>query len=652
MPRVLLHWRKPGHPSRAWPVFVLLLSALLVPALTTAWFLREAVESQRDALRHKLAESYRAQLALVRAGTDSFWQERTASLERRIQGLPAPAAFAELVRSGAAATAVIFDPSGRPAYPSPPAAPTPETAEDDSAWTSARRLEESADMRSAAAFYLQIAAASLEPQRKARAIQAAARCLARVPDPAAAIRLIDAAFRDPRLRGARDPQGRLIAADGEMFALQLSDGKAYAIAGRLRDRLNDYSDELLPSGQRLFLMRQMATLRLPREMRDFPTLEPEALAARAMEAQPELRREPVLSASSLPGLWRVASSSGRLVLFVREDAARGDMARYLAAQRLPAGVSVTLSPPGAGSAPGSAETVAAGEHLPGWTLSLVIRDDGIFDELARRQRIVYFWVAGFALLLVAVLAAAAAAMLRRQLRLARLKADLVTTVSHELKTPLASMRLLVDTLLSRQDLDASTAREYLQMIANENSRLSRVIENFLTFSRLERNRQSFEFTETDPATLVTEAVRSAGDRFHAPECRLLADVAPGLPAVRVDRDGIVTAFLNLLDNAWKYSGEEKRIALRAYERDGSVCFEVEDNGIGFGPREARKIFRKFYQIDRRLSRSGGGCGLGLSIVEFIVKAHGGSVEVTSRPGQGSTFRIVLPCGAASHAASG
>jgi two-component system phosphate regulon sensor histidine kinase PhoR len=100
--------------------------------------------------------------------------------------------------------------------------------------------------------------------------------------------------------------------------------------------------------------------------------------------------------------------------------------------------------------------------------------------------------------------------------------------------------------------------------------------------------------------------------------------------------------LNLLDNAYKYTREEKRISVCVSRENGHVVFAVKDNGIGIAPREQKRIFRRFYQVDRRLARQAGGCGLGLSIVDFIVRAHGGRVNVESHPGTGSTFRVLLP----------
>jgi len=104
----------------------------------------------------------------------------------------------------------------------------------------------------------------------------------------------------------------------------------------------------------------------------------------------------------------------------------------------------------------------------------------------------------------------------------------------------------------------------------------------------------------------------------------------------------VTVLLNLLDNACKYTGRDKRIALSAETADGAVCFRVSDNGIGMSRREARRAFERFFQADSHLARRAEGCGLGLSIVKFIVDAHGGTIDVESTPGEGSTFTVRVP----------
>jgi signal transduction histidine kinase len=236
-------------------------------------------------------------------------------------------------------------------------------------------------------------------------------------------------------------------------------------------------------------------------------------------------------------------------------------------------------------------------------------------------------------------------LLRRQTTLARLKNDLAATVSHELKTPLASMRVLVDTLLSSEKLNEQTTREYLQLIAQENERLSRLIQNFLTFSRMERKKHTFLLSPLPASEIIDAAVDAVRERFQAPGCSFEAQVDPDLPIVMCDRDALAAALINLLDNAWKYSGDIKHIVLRARSESGKVIFSVQDNGIGIARSDSKRIFQSFYQIDQRLSRAESGCGLGLSIVQFITTAHDGDVSVESEPGRGSTFTICLPAAA-------
>jgi signal transduction histidine kinase len=280
--------------------------------------------------------------------------------------------------------------------------------------------------------------------------------------------------------------------------------------------------------------------------------------------------------------------------------------------------------------------------LPGWRLALSLNDQRIFESAADQRIAAYVWIGLLVVAVVIVLAALALRLVRRQMALTQLRNDLVANVTHELKTPLASMRLLVDTLLNSQPLHEPTAREYLQLIAQENLRLSRLIDNFLTFSRMERNKYAFGFKEVPATAIIEGAITAMRERFNAPGCQFETHIAPDLPSVVADSDALVTAVVNLLDNAYKYSGDEKQITLSASAEDGSVFFAVKDNGIGLSPRDTKRIFKRFFQVDQRLSRSSGGCGLGLSIVKFIVTAHHGSVRVESQPGLGSTFTISLP----------
>ena len=282
--------------------------------------------------------------------------------------------------------------------------------------------------------------------------------------------------------------------------------------------------------------------------------------------------------------------------------------------------------------------------LPGWQLSFSLPDNAALDEIGRRRMASYLWAGYLVIAAMAFTGLLVGRSFRRHLRLAHLKTDLVAAVSHELKTPLASMRLLVDSLLEDEQLDPEKTRDYLQLIAGENLRLTRLIENFLTFSRIERNRQKFAFADTSPSDVVGAAVQAVRERFQPPVCQLNVEVGSGLPPLYADEDALVTVLLNLLDNAYKYTPGDKRISLHAFRQGDCVVFAVEDNGIGIPPAEHKRIFRRFYRVDQRLARETGGCGLGLSIVDFIVRAHGGSVRVESQSGAGSTFSVRLPCG--------
>jgi signal transduction histidine kinase len=171
---------------------------------------------------------------------------------------------------------------------------------------------------------------------------------------------------------------------------------------------------------------------------------------------------------------------------------------------------------------------------------------------------------------------------------------------------------------------------------------TRLIENFLTFSRLERNRQRYDFTDVQPASIVDPATGAVRERLEQPGCHFDAEVEHDLPNIPADPDALVTVLINLLDNAYKYTRGKKVIGLRVFREGDSVAFEVRDNGIGIAAREQKRIFQRFYQVDQRLARETGGCGLGLAIVDSIVRAHGGRVIVKSQPGEGSVFTVLFP----------
>lgn len=261
---------------------------------------------------------------------------------------------------------------------------------------------------------------------------------------------------------------------------------------------------------------------------------------------------------------------------------------------------------------------------------------------AQRRTLAYVWIGGIVLALSVVSGGAIVLFIRSQMSAAQLKNDLVATVSHELKTPIASIRLLVDTMRDESRRAHVDRDEYLALIDRENRRLGHLIDNFLTFSRLERNKKNFVMRPVDPAAIAREAETAFRERFKDRAFELSVELETDVPEIQGDREALWTALGNLLENALKYGGSSKRIGLRLCRGRDGAAFEVEDQGLGIARKDRKRIFKRFYQAYRDHGEHTGSVGLGLSIVEFIVSSHGGTVEVESELGKGSLFRIIVP----------
>jgi two-component system, OmpR family, phosphate regulon sensor histidine kinase PhoR len=287
-------------------------------------------------------------------------------------------------------------------------------------------------------------------------------------------------------------------------------------------------------------------------------------------------------------------------------------------------------------------TGTVGAYFPNWKIELFFKEGDGLDRAAGERVAMYTWTGTLLIMLILVFGAVAAKSIGRQVKLNRLKNDFIATVTHELKTPLASMRVLVDTLLEGHYRDQQQVTDYLELISRENGRLSRLIDNFLTFSRMERNKQAFRIRRIQPEVIAQTAAEAVKTKFDKASCHVEMEIAEDLPEVMADPDAMVTVLVNLLDNACKYSYEDKQIALHVTSENHSVCFAVSDNGVGIPRRAVKRIFKRFYQTDRSLARRTEGCGLGLSIAKFIVDAHGGTIGVESKPSRGSIFTVRLP----------
>ena len=644
-----------GHGPGVGTMVVMVVLAALMPAGCVLWFLHAAMENQQLAVRQRLSDAYRSQFDARRDGLLSSWKgiEQKLGEARKLDDVGR--IYELLVAGGVCDAVVVYDQSGQVLYPRP-LRPMHVEETDADLWDKASSLEYDRQDTAAAEAYGNIATRTVNVHLAARAIQAQIRCLVRAGSTGNAVEVITGVLSEPKYRDALDADGRLIVPATELLALQLG-GESLApevssrLVRRLVERLWDDADAIMPSAQRLFLIDELRAIKpdagslksdSDAAMRAYLLYWAQIHAAGYLDADGAVSSQELVP-TGIGDLWATASPDRRIVALF-SDALIESIIQEVCDDLPPirgAGVAIRYKPsPDADANAFLSEPVGAG--MPGWRISLFLRKPDPFQAAADKQRVTYLIIAATSIGMIAILAGAIARYLGRQIKLTRLKNDLIATVSHELKTPLASIRVLVDTLAAGRLADQAQADEYLQLIARENLRLSRLIDNFLTFSRMERNKCAFEFEEVQVADLLAEAVESTGDRFIGEPSCLDVDIAGDLPAVYGDSDALVTVILNLLDNAWKYSGDDRAICLKATARGRYVRIKVIDNGIGMSARTVRRIFGRFYQADRTLTRTAGGCGLGLSIVKFILDAHGASIDVVSRPGAGSTFIVELP----------
>ncbi|MDP2345913.1 MAG: ATP-binding protein [Deltaproteobacteria bacterium] len=238
-----------------------------------------------------------------------------------------------------------------------------------------------------------------------------------------------------------------------------------------------------------------------------------------------------------------------------------------------------------------------------------------------------------------------ARLIWEETRLSRLKTDFVSHMSHELRTPLTSIRMFIETLKLGRAESPEEQQECLDLLAKETERLSEMIERVLGYARIKAGRRLFRQEDVDVKEIIDDVI----DAFRAHtvtqangSLTLETSITEGLPLVHADREAIVEALLNLVGNAWKYTGLDKRIVLFARPgRRGRIVVGVADNGPGLAKLEHKRIFERFYQARSLLSGKTAGSGLGLAISKAIVEGQGGRIGVESEPGAGSTFWIEL-----------
>jgi signal transduction histidine kinase len=359
-------------------------------------------------------------------------------------------------------------------------------------------------------------------------------------------------------------------------------------------------------------------------------------------------RDPQLVFGSQLDLKRLVPELRKLV--VVEPALEKDIAVALVDD---AARPVAVSHPGFQPASWKRPLVATevGEALPHWELAVYLLDPTKSSQVAKTLALT---VALIVLVLLGAIGAGGWLMfadVRRQLTLARQKTDFVSNVSHELKTPLTSIRMFSELLAEGRVSDPAKQRSYLQIITAETARLTRLINNVLDFSRMERGDKKYNFTRWDLGVVIRETAETYRPHLEQNGFKLELDLPPAPVEVNGDRDALAQVFVNLLSNAEKYSSERKEIRVELRRREEPLPhFEarVLDRGFGVPKGCETRIFEQFFRAHDSLGSGIQGSGLGLTLARQIARAHGGEVVFEPREGGGSCFALRLPIGKGNH----
>ena len=282
------------------------------------------------------------------------------------------------------------------------------------------------------------------------------------------------------------------------------------------------------------------------------------------------------------------------------------------------------------------------ENFPNWKLMLSENKPGFIAIIFKAGSgiyllifilIVLFMVLGFVFIMYT---------LNTELRLNKLKSEFISNVSHELKSPLTSIRMMTEMLHhNRVETEERKSAYYMAML-EESQHLSHLIDNILDFSRMDDDRKKYDFTVVNLDDLLVKFIESTREMIPEPGFEIRYSRPEGVPAVKADKNAILQVFYNLVDNAIKFSGASRQIDVSLFPGGNELVFCVKDYGIGISGKDQEKIFDRFYRGDEPQRMGIKGSGIGLTIVKQIVEAHGGTIAIESEVGKGSLFTVRIP----------
>jgi len=279
------------------------------------------------------------------------------------------------------------------------------------------------------------------------------------------------------------------------------------------------------------------------------------------------------------------------------------------------------------------------ENLPKWELLLSENRPGILTTLMKAGSGIYLFAFILIVLLMLLGFAFILYTLNVELRLNKLKSEFISNVSHELKSPLTSIRMMTEMLHHNRVENEERKSEYYSAMLEESEHLSHLIDNILDFSRIDEDRKKYEFNDLDLDKLTCEFLKSISEMTRETGFEINYDCPARVPLIKADSNAILQVLYNLVDNAIKFSGKSRKIDIDLVSNNYEVQLSVKDYGIGISTKDQEKIFERFFR-SRESQRSGiRGSGIGLTIVKKIVEDHGGYLTVESKENEGSTFRV-------------
>jgi len=281
------------------------------------------------------------------------------------------------------------------------------------------------------------------------------------------------------------------------------------------------------------------------------------------------------------------------------------------------------------------------ENFPPWIIELsYMKAEGA--GIVNIQKSFYFWTILTLILVLVFGVVLVTRTVAHELEILKIKSDFVSSVSHEFKTPLTSIKALTERLLNDKVKNPNKMKQYFSVISQDADRLTRLVQNVLDFSKIEEGKKEYDLSKTNVAEWLNQTIRNFKKESMQRKIKIQTQIPENIPYLKIDKNAMAQAVINLLDNAVKFSPNNSEIEVIVEKQENTLIIKIKDYGMGIPQKELDKIFDKFYQGTNSIRYSVKGTGLGLTLVKHTVEAHGGKISVESKEDRGSTFSVILP----------